>query len=136
VATSLDAGSLTLDERGLMTLAELRRDPRHGGARRRAARAASAIPRRCSTSVTAEADTGRRHHPRCARSRLEPTEAADVANAFAEQFVAWRREIQQTSLDEAIATIDEEIEVAVDEHPAAASCCSSSAVSSRCSRRC
>jgi non-specific protein-tyrosine kinase len=109
VATSLDVGSLTLDERGLTTLASFVVTPDM------ATRAGEQLERVGDTdalleSVTAEADTTTDIILVRALA-AEPTEAADVANAFAEQFVAWRREIQQTSLDEAIATIDEEIEV-------------------------
>ncbi len=108
VATTLDVGSLTLDERGLMTLASFVVTPDM------AARAAEQLKRPGDADallgdVTAETDPATDVILIKALA-AEPTEAAAVANAFADQFVAWRREIQQTSLDDASATIDAEIE--------------------------
>lgn len=109
VATSLDAGSLTLDERGLMTLASFVATPDI------AARAAEQLERpggaeELLDGVSAETDPST--DVILVRAEADdPDEAAEVANAFADQFVTWRREIQQTSLDDAIATIDGEIEL-------------------------
>jgi polysaccharide biosynthesis transport protein len=44
--------------------------------------------------------------------RAKPAEAADLANAFAQQFVQWRQDTQQDSLDEAIKLLDDQIALA------------------------
>jgi Mrp family chromosome partitioning ATPase/capsular polysaccharide biosynthesis protein len=44
--------------------------------------------------------------------RAMPAEAADLANAFAQQFVQWRKDTQQNSLDEAIKLLDDQIALA------------------------
>jgi polysaccharide biosynthesis transport protein len=108
VATSLDSGSLTLDERGLTTLASFVVTPEI------ADRAAAELDRAGEGDallgdVTAETDTTTDVILIRAEA-ADPTEAADTANAFASQFVAWRRETQQDALDEAVDTIDQEIE--------------------------
>ena len=109
VATSLDTRALTLDERGLMTLASFVATPDM------AARAAEQLERPDDAETLLEdvdAETDPTTDVILIRAEAdEPTEAAEVANAFAEQFVAWRRELQQTSLDDAITTIDDEIDV-------------------------
>jgi len=44
--------------------------------------------------------------------RAKPAEAAELASAFAQQFVQWRKDAQQTSLDEAIKLLDDQIALA------------------------
>lgn len=44
--------------------------------------------------------------------RARPAEAADLANAFAQQFVQWRKTAQQKSLDETIKLLDDQIALA------------------------
>jgi len=108
VATSLDTGSLTLDERGLMTLASFVVTPDI------AARAAEQLGRPDDADALLEdvsAETDPAADVILVQAEADtPETAAAVANAFAEQFVAWRRDTQQTALDDAIATIDDEIE--------------------------
>ncbi len=108
VATSLDTGALTLDERGLMTLASFVATPDI------AARAAAQLERPGDAEALLEnvsAETDATTDVILIKAEADdPEEAADVANAFAGEFVAWRREIQQNALDDAIATIDAEIE--------------------------
>jgi len=44
--------------------------------------------------------------------RSDPKQAAQLANAFSEQFVQWRKETQQRSFDEAVKLVDEQIAAA------------------------
>lgn len=108
VATSLDTGALSLDERGLMTLASFVATPDI------AARVAQRLERPGDAEALLEnvsAETDATTDVILVKAEAEdPEKAADIANAFAGEFVAWRREIQQTALDDAIATIDSEIE--------------------------
>jgi polysaccharide biosynthesis transport protein len=47
-------------------------------------------------------------------TRADPQQAADLANAFATQFVAWRKQAQQTSLNDTISLVSQQITAATD----------------------
>jgi len=68
-------------------------------------------PATLMASTTAEADPNA-DIIAVTSGRAKPAEAADLANAFARQFVQWRKDTQQNSLDEAIKLLDNQIALA------------------------
>jgi len=68
-------------------------------------------PATLMASTTAEADPNA-DIIAVTSERAKPAEAAALANAFAQQFVQWRKDTQQNSLDEAITLLDEQVALA------------------------
>jgi succinoglycan biosynthesis transport protein ExoP len=99
------------DERELQTLASFIVTPEI--ARRAGAQLGwKDTPASLMQGVTAEADANT-DIIAVSAERSDPTVAAQLANAFADQFVAWRKETQQRSFDEAVKLVDEQIATSV-----------------------
>jgi polysaccharide biosynthesis transport protein len=95
------------DERELQTLASFVVTPEI--ARRAGAQLGwTDTPASLMQGVTAEADANT-DIIAVSAERSDPAVAAQLANAFADQFVAWRKETQQRSFDEAVKLVDEQI---------------------------
>jgi polysaccharide biosynthesis transport protein len=108
VGTNIDLSKP--DERELQTLASFVVTPEI------AQRAAAQLgwkdtPASLLENVSAEADPNADVITVSAQ-RSDPKQAAQLVNAFSEQFVQWRKETQQRSFDEAVALVDKQIAAA------------------------
>jgi Mrp family chromosome partitioning ATPase/capsular polysaccharide biosynthesis protein len=108
VGTNIDLSKP--DERELQTLASFVVTPEI--AQRAGAQLGwSDAPATLMAGVSAEADANADIIAVSAK-RSDPQKAAQLANAFAGQFVEWRKETQQRSFDEAVQLVDEQIAAA------------------------
>ena len=108
VGTNIDLSKP--DERELQTLASFVVTPEI--ARRAGAQLGwTDTPAALMADVSAEADANADIITVSAQ-RSDPKLAAQLVNAFSEQFVQWRKETQQRSFDEAVKLVDEQITAA------------------------